>query len=108
MSTTDDQAPQSIEELLASLPPEQRAAAEAQMVANMLAVPAFGMVIQWDIGTGNGPEGPFVLVDVKCNAGGIRLPFNRDAALQFSSEIRKAAQTGPKLQIAQPGQVPGL
>ena len=108
MSATDEKPPAlSLEQQLAAMSPEQRAAAEAQAIEQMM-TQVIPLPMAWNIAALNGPDGPMVLLDFKTPTGQLRTAVSRDAALQIASEIRKQAQTGPKLQIAQPGQVPGL
>lgn len=106
MSTPDAEAPLSLEEQLAAMTPEQRAEAEALMVDRLMMQP-IPLPTRWTVGTMDA-NGPAVIVDMQTPAGQLRVVLPRDKALHLASEIRKAAQTGPGIVVAQPGQVPGL
>ena len=106
MSTPDAEAtPQSIEQQLAALPPEERAAAMAQMLEQLMAQPLM-LPMQWAITPVNTGNGPGVLIELRCQAGTFRNVVLRNDAMALANEITKTAMMGPKLQIAQPGDMP--
>jgi hypothetical protein len=55
------------------------------------------------VGSADGPTGPLVVVQFASVTGMSVYFLPGDVALQFASNIRSAAQTGPKLVTAPPG-----